>query len=73
MQSKFKKLDFTKKQIEKLIKKIELIDKDISELKDIKSKRELTPLELSFLHSLNDTRKQEVKELREIIQRSEKK
>jgi len=72
MESKSKKLDFSKKQIQNLVRKIELIDKDIRELKEIKHKRDLTPLEMSFLRSLNETRKEEISELRNLIERTKK-
>jgi len=38
------KPEFTQKQIKNLVKKLELIEKDLKELLEIKQKRTLTPL-----------------------------
>jgi len=66
------KPEFTQKQIKNLVKKLELIEKDLKELLEIKQKRTLTPLEKSFLQSMNESKTEIVKELKEIVVRLKK-
>ena len=66
------KPEFTQKQIKNLVKKLELVEKDLKELHEIKEKRTLTPLENSFLHSMNEAKTEIVKELKEIVVRLKK-
>ena len=70
MEKEVMKVNFNQKQIKNLVKKIHLILKDIKEIQNIKLKRPLTPLEKSFLHSLGESKKDALKELKEKIKLS---